>query len=1185
MAWKCWEYRVSSSGIDPTPVRAWVSESDVSNQSGNTSLYWVCVLEGSENPVITQPTPGVQNVFINTPALDLSSKYMISVREKREVAGETHVSQWSGIINNGAGLVTPDTAPSGSKILQGIQNIVLGSRGAPVDEPSPNNTSTSTASASGSISTTLMHPDAAKVNLSTGVSSGTFENSGIIINEYGILGFKSGTGSNKSSDYKKFFLDASTGDAYFAGEVTAGNVVIGPDAGPQGQDGIYINDTNYWYGDGTFKVDGKDLASAILGPGGNGGTPGSPTNPGPLSAPTGVTNLNATWTGEELTLTFDYDRSQSGNIYAKTFKIIFVAGGSTKEIVIPISSGTSHSYTLTLQQNKALFGIAQSGFTAISVTVIDAFGIESSPTSLATIPTLDNGLSDPWAGSGLTVTSIVNGYTVHISPLPTGAGISIEEVETESLTDPGSGYNVVYQGYNINPVSVITPNLNPRWVKVKLFKELGDTSPYSTSYRVVPQSPVSIDNTPPNEVDSVSAAWSGDDIQITYALPAIDPAVRVQVQLTAVSNGAVGYFYFFPVEGQINQTARIFKRDLYNQFGDYYSSFNGVLKSIDSSDNRSAGVSFATGARDNPLAGIVPTFELQALTNGYSVSWVQPVGSTYADVYELKVPWTADPIDESDRVYAGPSPAYIITSDYDDRYIKIRFYDDFGNTSEYSSHSPQRTVVPIDPAALSIINNPVTFSTEGSILAGSSATTGARAIFNKDGFFIYDDTESAPSTQIVGNASNGMPTFITEQAKIANWTITSSKIENLDFASTGTYTGLSSSGTYAFWAGSDVAGGDSSAKFSVKPDGSVTARQISIIGNGTNSELINAGGLFIVKNDGSLTATSATVTGTINASSGSFTGKLSIGTNGAIYSGTLSGDNLVGQGFAISKSGLQFNSATVAGITTINGDTGLFTTSSALIGGWTIDSTSIKKQGASGTVSMVSGENPYIAAQGSYNSLTYYSGLSAPASATDIVIWAGQAGLKSTSNNFYVRADGFLKATAAEISGKVTATQGTIGGWTIGDTSLYAGTSTGLVTLTSSASSSSISFGTQGGQNQFAKMQMGVSTSGNSGSLNIESWFGTSGSPAARVSIWNATGPDFINRGGIDIDSNWLYLNSATIKVNNISTISPSSVSLIGINDDKTIVNTGIHLWYSTNYGASAPPNTLGSDGDILFSV
>jgi hypothetical protein len=247
--------------------------------------------------------------------------------------------------------------------------------------------------------------------------------------------------------------------------------------------------------------------------------------------------------------------------------------------------------------------------------------------------------------------------------------------------------------------------------------------------------------------------------------------------------------------------------------------------------------------------------------------------------------------------------------------------------------------------------------------------------------------------------------------------IYSSKIENTLHAGTTKYTGLSPSGTYAFWAGSTTAGGDSSAKFSVTPEGAVIARNISVYG-GT----LSVGANFDVTSSGVLTATSANITGTINAQSGVFKGTVDVGdateTAGVLRVVSGTGTILIGKNALI-------NGTTTAAITASSGSTtnfyvrasdGYMFSQSGKIGGWDIGTSKLSGGGGASSV-----------------------GLQIDATAGGYAFWAG-AGTPDANTPFSVTNTGVLRATGATISGAITVTSGKIGnqtsGWNINGNTL-----------------------------------------------------------------------------------------------------------------------------------------------------
>jgi len=197
----------------------------------------------------------------------------------------------------------------------------------------------------------------------------------------------------------------------------------------------------------------------------------------------------------------------------------------------------------------------------------------------------------------------------------------------------------------------------------------------------------------------------------------------------------------------------------------------------------------------------------------------------------------------------------------------------------------------------------------------------------------------------------------------------------------------------------------------------IAAGSISSV-NGGNTTTMASGGSnayiagttgspqFIVTHAGALTATSASITGSVTATSGSI-GSFTIGTY--LYTGTKTAYNDTNAGIHLGSDGIGIGnniftvSSVGALIATSATITGAITATSGAIGGWTVDSTSIKD--TAGLVGMSS----------------------AITIGDDIRFWAGHATPASAP----------FKVTEA---GALTATSGSIGGWTLGATALTSGT-------------------------------------------------------------------------------------------------------------------------------------------------
>ena len=711
------------------------------------------------------------------------------------------------------------------------------------------------------------------------------------------------------------------------------------------------------------------------------------------------TNIVAVWNGTNLEITWDAPNLANG------FVIYLTSGSTTVPFAYTLDkTKTAQKAIITAQNLRDSFsGVFVTTLTGLlKTTYIDT----STSGSAFTIPAY----SDPLNGAAIldsswTITPVDLGFSVSWDAIPT-TGTYWETVVYKSSTANGT-YLPVGSATN---APVIIKELNTVYIKIRHRLITGGYSAYS-NYKVgAAYVPIVFDTTPPADVTGISAVWSGDDIVVSYTMPTSDPGARFEIVLT--NSGVSRTFFKWPSAQTGAGSVKITDAELFAQFGQRYTSYTGLIKSIDSGENKTSGVAFTVASKVNDLAAIVPTFTVTQISNGYTVVYSLPSGASYAKVYEGATSGFT-PNDSTNLVYSGSSPGVVINSTYSEVFIKIKYFAIDGSSSLSSA---AQAVTPLEAGMLSLIANEVKISTTGSILAGDSATSGGRAILNKTGLYVYN-TGGSPSTQIIANATDGSPTLITTNAKIADWMVYSSKIENTLHAGTTQYTGLSPSGTYAFWAGSTTAGGDASAKFSVTPAGAVIARNISVYG-GT----LSVGANFDVTSNGVLTATSANVTGTINAQAGVFKGTVDVGsatdTGGVLRVSAGSGTILIGTNALI-------NGTTTAAITASSGGTtnfyvrasdGYLFSQYGKIGGWDIGTSKLSGGGGASAV-----------------------GLQIDATAGGYAFWAG-AGTPDTNTPFSVTNQGLLRATNAIISGAITATSGKIGnqttGWNINGSTL-----------------------------------------------------------------------------------------------------------------------------------------------------
>jgi hypothetical protein len=883
-------------------------------------------------------------------------------------------------------------------------------------------------------------------------------------------------------------------------------------------------------------------------------------NPNPKSStftkPGSITNLSADWdySNDSLIITFDFDFSESQNDYVDEFQYqLYVSGGTEKTTllrsIVLDKTQLQQTVTFTKEDHEYYLGFFRRSFSLLEIAAYDIYGNLGELATLDDIPEYIVDLCTP----EITVTSIPMGYsveTVEVCAKPYQF-LSVEEVVSDSGTAPTTGYQQIYLS-SIKPATILTPTTESRWVRSRYTNNVGLYGEYSNSVKVTPTNPIAVDLTPPNEVVTVSGAWSGDNIVINYTLPETDPGVRFQIVLVA-PNASVGYFYVFPTGTSLNQTSIITKADLFTQFGAYYSSFTGVLRSADSSDNKSPGVAFSIAARANPLVGIVPTFTITPLVNGYSVSFDKPAFASYAEVYQKYTPWVpaSSQIDSftgtyssggasgtntvtissvvdnegasviaiptgyrvigegiapntyitsvsgneitvnSDFisqvsgsitgygvVYSGSSPANIPSTLYQDTYILIRYYDDFGNGSDYSA---EQDVVPFSPTTVDItgpgnvsevglaansgIDTSGTLGFNGYIDLSWSAVTestlrGYRIRFTTDTIdpvysyvdYPIDQTDipSGTLTYRLAGLALGATYYvgIATYDQFNNLSTAFIEFDEITILGTPAITDIIKAGNFEFGQGVDAN--------NITSTGSGTKRGLFFDAsnywflNSSDSARLKVGGTAnnYVLWDGA----SFEIDGNITARGGSFSGNIALTTIGAsIYNGdvTTNPGNLTGDGFIFNRDGLLIRKGT----SQISLDTanGAITANNGNIADWVISTSKIEK------LDSVSNKYAGLSSTGLYK---FWSGSNVAGGdttqfavdrtgrvfASNVQISGGGIDIgappSSLNSGFHVLSDGTMYATGAQINGAITATSGSIqGNFQVVSGSFYTGTS------------------------------------------------------------------------------------------------------------------------------------------------
>jgi len=680
-----------------------------------------------------------------------------------------------------------------------------------------------------------------------------------------------------------------------------------------------------------------------------------------------------------------------------------------------------------------------------------------------------SGKVSPWSdGYSVTAASYVSKLTkptITVTPASLGYTVSytkqtdknfdnaiIEEAVSTSNTAPTTGYQEVGVTSS-NPITITVGDVLKRWVRLKLTDKIAGNTAYSDPVSVTPIDPVaaSLDSTPPASASSVVAIWSGNNILITATVDA--DSKKFIIKLTNGVND--GFFTKFPSTSGTSQSILITQSELFNTFGEYYTSFTGLFISADSFDNRDSGASFVVGTKTNPLLNIVPSFTLTGITNGYTATWTLPPGASYAKVYESGTSWGAGDPSESDLVFSGSSPAIIKKTVYTQRFVKIRFVTDDGFTSSWSD---QQTVTPIDAIAADVNapSAPATISATAG--TDSTGTVGFNGFVNISWGAVSDSTlrgyrirfrpykASAPfeNYSYVDSPGTGTAYRLAGLALGTTYEVGIASYDEFNNTSSA-YTALSPNiqvtgspfiGTNVSTTGYFEAGVSGTDTGTFKFGYGVDTGKRGLVLNASNYWYIDSAQSALFKIGGasnnfvSWNGTKLSIDGDLGVAGGTtIGGNISMGASGAsIFQGTLNGSgNLNSDGFLLNSGGLVIKKGSVQ-LRLDTSDGGIYA-QYGQIAGWTIDSSKLER-GSAGTYTGISSSGTYAIWAGSDvsagNAAANFSVTPAGAViAKNITITGGSLTVGASS---IAASTGKLISTDAEITGKITANSGTITG-------------------------------------------------------------------------------------------------------------------------------------------------------------
>lgn len=570
----------------------------------------------------------------------------------------------------------------------------------------------------------------------------------------------------------------------------------------------------------------------------------------PSYAPDAVTNVNASWVKEIFTLTFTHDRTLGQNSNVSYYKIKLIAPDSTAAVFRhEPQAGSNQKFTKEYSEIVGAFGVPVSQFSG-SIIAVDKDNNESvAVTFPLTSATTDLPVATiSAAGSSLGYT--VSYTTPDANSYPNYNKIVIEEIISDSPTDPGTGYEVVYSGSE-NPAAVPRSIGGNRWIRARFYSKLGLPGPYGAAVTATPTPAVVVNTNAPAAPTPSGSPTAGIDPN-----GAIGFNGYINLSWNAVNDSTLrGYRIRFRVNGSndpysyadspgTGTTYRLQGLAVGTTYEIGIASYN-IINNV---SNAGYNTFTATTIGGTPFIGT------NVNTTGYFSAGTAP--------NDFQFGYGIDPSNNSGTFSGTKRGLYFTSSNYwvidSSQTAKFKLG---GSTSNYVQW--QDNILTVD-GNITAKGGKFTGNVQldgGSLYAGSSPTSGTRMAINQNGITAYngntDTTNIYAVPQTLGSGANQVvATFKTTGALIADWVIRDNVIEktvdngkitldaaNARITASGTtidyVAGIAapranSPSDIVFYAGSST---PSSAPFRVTAGGSVTMTSATITGFATTSQL------------------------------------------------------------------------------------------------------------------------------------------------------------------------------------------------------------------------------------------------------------------------------------------------------------------------------------------------------------
>jgi len=624
------------------------------------------------------------------------------------------------------------------------------------------------------------------------------------------------------------------------------------------------------------------------------------------------------------------------------------------------------------------------------------------------------------------------------------------------------------------------------------------------------------------ESTNITAIWNGTNLEISWEAPNLANGFTIYL-----TSGATTVPFGYTLDKtKTTQKFIISSRDLINNFASVLpTTLTGLLKTT-YIDTATTGTAFAIPPYADAISGqnISDTdWSVLSVSNGFTVSWSGTLVSSPEYKY-TEVHTSSSQAGTYEQLYAGIGPAIITVASLSTNYIKIRHVSVTGLKSSFSS---VKEAVPFDPIVFDSTPPTNTFT-----IGTTTVTDDSNGLFSFDKKVLFTWTENADTStsgyrirfRLAG--SNSSYTYMSVPGKEK----TSSYIY-----------GLKGGKSYEVAVSTfDIYGNTNETQWrtypnivvpvsnSLLPDVAITAGDMKL-GYGISSDNSKKG-LYIAPDNywyvqGNTNVSSAaylsvggatdklvwngttlSVTGTINANAGSFTGAIDVGSSSVngqlrVYAGGNKfevGRLTNAQGVYIDEFGIQGTNAT-GKLFQLDTASGIIV-NAGTIGGWTISSTEIKRG------------NTSLGANGA--------------------ISAGDSG------QFSVSSAGALSATGATISGEIKATSGFIGSTNGSTATGFSFNSTQIKSIGAPTGSSQIILDGPTGTISGGKVDGTLITGADITMTGSATQYGSSTTKLLfkesnyKVAAGSSTFTYPSNTGYYDIDGEWVSTGASTVVTN-----------------------------------------------------